>query len=500
MIVKGVIFAAMAVALALSACSDDQPGGREQSPEDLLSRLSKEPPSEELCLLVELVCGKPENQGKAACQKLASACASLSLEEDGAPGGAAKDGAPGGPSSDLPPPQDGPPDLVVTAVGWQPKSPQANDAVTFSATIKNAGSGPTPAGTILGVRFSIDGAVVTWSDHEKNALGPGKSVTVTANGGPTGSSTWKATQGTVSVEAWVDDIDRIPGESDEGNNTLAASLTVGGSAPPSQTGACAAAPPPGAKAAGLTKLAFCDDFDDPGTFDLKGTEKPGFKWYRTSLMFGRAPEPESAFKWKNGVLEVKGTNGGYQLNFQSAVRSKKSGDVVGFYIDRETAGWYVEARLSHNQWSGTSGFFAFWTMDMCHLYSHPAYCSEYFEPDFYEYISTNHNNSFHYWGDDKTKSPSHYKIDKCISANTPGIGKDKTGFNVFGARFTPQGASYFFNDKANITNACGGKAWTKQIPTGPTKMGTKTGRYPILVGAGPNQPYKLDWVRVWVKP
>jgi len=56
-------------------------------------------------------------------------------------------------------------------------------------------------------------------------------------------------------------------------------------------------------------------------------------------MFGRAPEPESAFKWGNGVLEVKGTNAGYQLNFQSAVRSKKSGDVVGFYIDRETAGY-----------------------------------------------------------------------------------------------------------------------------------------------------------------
>jgi hypothetical protein len=278
-------------------------------------------------------------------------------------------------------------------------------------------------------------------------------------------------------------------------------LTAPDSAP-KPTGDCAASPPPGAKAAGLTRLDFCDDFSDPGTFDLDGTLADGFKWYRVGLPFGRPSDPKSAFQHKSGVLEVHPTKAGgdEQLTFMSSVKNNKTGKIVGYYIDRETGGFYVEARLSHNKWSGSSGFFAFWAMDMCHLYGHPAYCDEYFEPDFYEYIKTNHNNSFHYWGDDKSRTPNHYKIDKCISANTPGIGKDKTQLNVFGARFTPSGASYFFNDKAIIEGACAAKAWTKQIPTGPPKMGAKAGRYPIMIGAGEHQPFRIDWVRVWVKP
>ena len=271
---------------------------------------------------------------------------------------------------------------------------------------------------------------------------------------------------------------------------------------PQPTGICAAPPPPGAKAAGLTKLDFCDDFGDPGTFDLDGTLAGGFKWYRVGLPFGRPSDPKSAFKHKGGVLEVTPTKAGgnEQLTFMSAVKNTKTGKIVGYYIDRALGGFYVEARLSHNAWSGSSGFFAFWAMDLCHLYGFPAYCDEYFEPDFYEYINAKHNNSFHYWGDDKTRSPNHYKIDKCISADTPAISKDKTKLNVFGARFTPAGASYFFNDKAIIQDACASKAWTTQIQAGPAKLGTKTGRYPIMIGAGVNQPFSIDWVRVWIKP
>jgi hypothetical protein len=136
-------------------------------------------------------------------------------------GGALADA--GGGAPDLP--TSGLPDLVLTSVSWQPTSPQADDAVAFSATIKNAGAGPTPAGTIIGVRFSIDGAVVAWSDQQKSALAQGASVTVTASGGPAGGAAWKAAEGTHGVEAWVDDVDRIS-EADEDNNRLQASLTV----------------------------------------------------------------------------------------------------------------------------------------------------------------------------------------------------------------------------------------------------------------------------------
>ena len=215
--------AVIGTALVVGACGGELVKG--QSPEDLLRTLSKNPQvTEEFCLLVEVVCGEDGNKGTAACKTLEDACKKPELVADAGVGVGA--------DAAKPPSTPGVPDLVVTAISWQPKSPQAGDAVTFGATIKNVGTGPTPPGTTLGVRFSVDGTTVAWSDSEKAALAAGKSVTVTANGGPAGKSTWTATQGTVSVEAWVDDIDRIPGESDETNNTLAVKLDVASSAPP----------------------------------------------------------------------------------------------------------------------------------------------------------------------------------------------------------------------------------------------------------------------------
>ncbi len=55
---------------------------------------------------------------------------------------------------------------------------------------------------------------------------PGKSVTVTVNGGTVGS-TWTAASGTHSILAWVDDVNRIPNEIDETNNQYTESLTTG---------------------------------------------------------------------------------------------------------------------------------------------------------------------------------------------------------------------------------------------------------------------------------
>ncbi len=45
------------------------------------------------------------------------------------------------------------PDLVVTGITYSPASPATGDATTFSAIVKNQGTGDTPAGTIIGVEF-----------------------------------------------------------------------------------------------------------------------------------------------------------------------------------------------------------------------------------------------------------------------------------------------------------------------------------------------------------
>jgi cell division septation protein DedD len=118
-----------------------------------------------------------------------------------------------------------PPDLVVTNLTWSPTSPSAGTGVTFSATIKNQGSGTSPTGVIHGIAFQVDGTEVTWSDNITSPLAPGASRTQTANGGKTGTATWLATAGTHQITAFVDDVNRIS-ESNESNNTLSSPLII----------------------------------------------------------------------------------------------------------------------------------------------------------------------------------------------------------------------------------------------------------------------------------
>jgi CARDB len=132
-------------------------------------------------------------------------------------------------TSTAPPPPAGSPtvlaagaDLVVMSVSWTP-DPTAGTPVSFAAVVRNTGTDPTPAVT-HGIAFSVDGTKVTWSAGSSEPLGPGQERTYTADGGDAGS-TWTATGGDHTVQAWVDDLDRIP-ETDEDDNTATAALTV----------------------------------------------------------------------------------------------------------------------------------------------------------------------------------------------------------------------------------------------------------------------------------
>ena len=116
-------------------------------------------------------------------------------------------------------------DVIVSNATWSPTTVSAGSTVQFSATIFNAGTGITPVGTILGVRWDIDGGQTNWSDSFTTGLAPGASVTLTANGGG-GGSTWTTTSGSHTLQAWVDDVNRFT-ESDETNNKLSKTMTLG---------------------------------------------------------------------------------------------------------------------------------------------------------------------------------------------------------------------------------------------------------------------------------
>jgi PKD repeat protein len=119
-------------------------------------------------------------------------------------------------------------DLVVTGIATSPASPAPGDQVTLQATVKNQGTGATPAGVITGVLFRIDEGTDTykgvWSDSYTKAIAAGETVTLTANGGSSGY-TWTAAEGSHTVRATVDDVNRIT-ESNENNNEFSTTFTV----------------------------------------------------------------------------------------------------------------------------------------------------------------------------------------------------------------------------------------------------------------------------------
>jgi hypothetical protein len=130
----------------------------------------------------------------------------------------------------------GAPDLTVTALRWSEDGGatwhtgpiQAGSNVWFAADIKNQGTGPTPDGVIIGVAFLVNNTYVAWSDTRTTALPAGQTLSLRANRGPDGDKYWNnVPAGSYTIRAWVDDINRIPNELDETNNTLDVPVTVG---------------------------------------------------------------------------------------------------------------------------------------------------------------------------------------------------------------------------------------------------------------------------------
>ncbi|MBQ9886136.1 MAG: carbohydrate-binding protein [Lachnospiraceae bacterium] len=118
-------------------------------------------------------------------------------------------------------------DLVVTDIGWGDSAISAGTQVAWQVTVKNNGDAAVPAGTIIGYQVQVDGNTgnITWCDSYSGGLAPGESRVLTTNGGINGSK-WSAENGTHTIMAWVDDVNRFPNEVNEGNNQYSISLTI----------------------------------------------------------------------------------------------------------------------------------------------------------------------------------------------------------------------------------------------------------------------------------
>jgi hypothetical protein len=123
------------------------------------------------------------------------------------------------------------PDLVVTAVSATPGAPQPGQSTNFTATVRNQGAGPAPAGVPIGVAFAVDGSQATWATFQTGGLASGASIALSTTGTPNGGP-WTATAGNHMLDAYVDQnppgapaVNRIA-ESNENNNKLSAPLNI----------------------------------------------------------------------------------------------------------------------------------------------------------------------------------------------------------------------------------------------------------------------------------
>jgi len=125
-------------------------------------------------------------------------------------------------SSSSPPPPPPPitlPDVVVTSITYDSKTG------LFTSVVKNQGTLATPADVYVGVSYSVNGSYKTWGSV-KGPLAVGASVTINTLGGA-----YIIPKGTHTIEAFADDAARFA-ETNEANNKLSKSVTIGTITPP----------------------------------------------------------------------------------------------------------------------------------------------------------------------------------------------------------------------------------------------------------------------------
>jgi hypothetical protein len=130
------------------------------------------------------------------------------------------------------------PDYVITDFGLDQPNAQPGDAVRFYATIKNVGEGMSPVGVPISVTFHLDGKVMSWGGTAD--LAPGQEQKCLSSGGA--HPVWSATAGPHLLEAHLDDINRIPEESDKVNNVQDKTFIISSSFPGELAGASQEAP------------------------------------------------------------------------------------------------------------------------------------------------------------------------------------------------------------------------------------------------------------------
>jgi hypothetical protein len=266
---------------------------------------------------------------------------------------------------------------------------------------------------------------------------------------------------------------------------------------------CAAGttPPPQAVAAGLTNLAFCDNFStDTVARGATAAERDitGNKKWTTerAALYGKVP-PTSADSFRfnsDGTLTVQPDQQQFQWFMSSTVLRDNA--IKGFWIAKKPK-FYVEIRWKFQKGTSAQQQPAFWSMDTCNLYGRPAACLNgyYIEPDFWEYYFAVTAAHYHKEG---AGGPN---IAHCNNQN-PSFGVAENQWFTAGTLVTdvPE-MKYYKNDQLMFTRRTSTPCTAQNssgVNTASFITGLKNGNYPILVGSRDGEIITIDYVRVWL--
>ncbi|MCU0893903.1 MAG: hypothetical protein MUD06_06185 [Rhodospirillales bacterium] len=274
------------------------------------------------------------------------------------------------------------------------------------------------------------------------------------------------------------------------------------------TGVCAAGatPPAQAAAAGLTKLAFCDDFSTDtvarGTTTAARDITGGKKWTteRAALFGSVAPTSADSFVFNSdGTLTVTPNQQQFQWFMSSTVLRDNA--LKGFWIAKKPK-FYAEIRWKFKKGASTAQQPAFWSMDACHLYGKPAPCSaknsnRFIEPDFWEYY-------FAAWGTHYYENASPARdLARCTDQNGA-IRLAEDQWFTAGTLVTEVPEMKYYKDDKLVFTRTTSSACSQRNSSGVTTASfireLKDGDYPILIGSKDKEIITIDYVRVWLAP
>ncbi len=322
---------------------------------------------------------------------------------------------------------------------------------------------------------------------------------------------------------------------------LAAGAGVAALAPGARSWATpGAARPRPAVRAGYNRLAFYDNFSSTKSIDIRGTNRPGYKWYTTEWFDAPDISPDN-IAVSNSVLTLGGGTSEIVWGLHSAIASPEPPYYTGTVF---SGGAYFEARIAFDpaQGANATAWPAWWSIAIEHIYSEenptdgqwpgqePGYV-HFAELDFMEayhapnesYVGkTSFLSAIHDWSGHKP-SPSGPPEHNIFNANCfVDVGPvDWNEFHTYGTLWVPQRrhspgyVQRFFDGRPVQINYWRGPVTDPPLP-GQGDPNTLTvvdadtpgeatetfaimdlQRHALSISTDKNWPMRVDWVKVW---